>query len=156
MDRQEPVEVTDMGRVRRLIRYLNTTESISDLCRFVMEFHGFHLPLSSFTDDDNRFHHLIVMVGVGNFGGSVYMHGKCGGYDIKGVSLGMIEDTPYMVIFVPGEGFYLAVHPEDPTPAMEQIPYKFTRVIPGVHEWRFPADFQEYETYDDVELIQED
>lgn len=61
-----------------------------------------------------------------------------------------------MVIVVPGGGFCLAVDPEDPTPAMEQIPYKFTRIISGVHEWRFPADFQEYETYDDVELIQED
>jgi hypothetical protein len=153
----EPVRIPDglhISSIRHLLRYLNTVDSAWDLGTFTTDYYSAHLPFAYIYDEDEeRMEWLTLAVGVGSIGATLYTQVRCGSREIIGVAIGMIYNSPHVVVVVPGGGVYLCLDDEDETLELESIPYTFARVYRGIQDIGLKVEFTEYEEVERVTLV---
>ena len=64
------------------------------------------IPSLYIEDQNGQFKWIDVVIGIGNFGSTLLTTVQCGPYKITGVAIGMVHDSPHMVVAVPGGGVY--------------------------------------------------
>jgi hypothetical protein len=132
--------------IRKLLRSLNSPKSGHDLATFVGEYYGYVFRFGYVFDDERSRTWIQVQLGVGNVGSRMYTRVRCGYHDIKGVALGMVVESPHLVVVVsPGGGVYFCKDENDETEDNDAIPYTFTRVFPSIEYVGLEARFVESE-----------
>jgi len=91
--------------VRQLLRQLNNPQCAKDLDTFTADYSLVSMPLGYILDEvDKTPQWLHLIIGVGNFGLHMYTTVRCAQREIRGVALGMLHNSPHIVIVVPGRG----------------------------------------------------
>jgi len=139
--------------VRQLLRQLNNPRCAKDLDTFTADYSFVSMPLGYILDEvDKTPQWLHLIIGVGNFGVHMYTTVRCAQREIRGVALGMLHDSPHIVIVVPGGGVYLCQDPEDETPENPLLEFEFARIFVGVQDVGLEFELAEVEEYGPVEF----